>query len=65
MAKPKVFMLINHTVYTYETLYKGPFVITQCSTNVVVMLQYGATETKYNIRCIKSYKSDTKVEDFN
>ena len=58
-------MLTNHTVYIYETLYKGPFVITQCFTNGTVNLQCDAIKIKYNIRCIKPYKSDTKVEDYN
>ena len=58
-------MLTNHTAYKYETPYKGLFMITQCFTNGTVNLQYGATQIKYNIRRIKPYKSDTKVEDFN
>ena len=58
-------MLTNHTAYKYETLYKGPFVITQFFTNGMVNLQDGATQIKYNIRWIKPYKSDTKVEDYN
>ena len=35
------------------------------STNSTVILQYGETKIVYNIRRIKPYKSDTKVEDFN
>ena len=58
-------ILTNHTTYKYETPHKGPFVITQCFTNTTVMLQYGETEMRYNIRCIELYKSDTKVEYFN
>ena len=58
-------MLTNHTAYKYETSYKGPCVITQCFTNVTVNLQYGATKIRYNIRRIKPYRSDTKVEDLN
>ena len=58
-------MLNNHTTYKYDTPYKGHFVITQCFTNCTLMLQYGVTEISYNMRCIKPYKSDTKVEDFN
>ena len=58
-------MFTNHNSYKYETQYKGPFVITQCITNGAVMLQYGATEIRYNIRCTKPYKLDTKDEDFN
>ena len=45
--------------------FKGPFVITQCYTNVMVNLKCGAIQIKHNIRCIQSYKLDTKVEDFN
>ena len=58
-------MLTNHTVYKYEPPYKTPFVITQWFTNGTVKLQYSATQIAYNIRRIKPYKSDTKVEDFN
>ena len=58
-------MLTNHTSYKYETPYKGPFVITHCFTNSMVTLQYGPTKIRYNIRRIKPYKSDTKVEDYN
>ena len=36
------FMLNNHTEYKYETPYKGTFVITQCWTNVTVILQCDA-----------------------
>ena len=59
------FMLTNHTAYKYETPYEGPFVITQCFTNVTVNLQCGAIQIKYNIRRTKPYKLDTTVEDFN
>ena len=31
----------------------------------MVNLQYGLTKIKYNIRRIKQYKSDTKVDDFS
>ena len=58
-------MLTNHIAYKYETPYRAPFLITQCLTNGTVNLQYSATKIKYNIRCIKPYKSDTKVEDYN
>ena len=58
-------MLTNHTAYKYENPYKGLFVITQCFTNGMVMLQYGAIQITYNIRRIKPYKSDTKVEYYN
>ena len=58
-------MLLNHTTYKYETPYKGPFIIAQCFTNGKVMLQYGAINISYNIRCIKPYKHDTKVEGLN
>ena len=39
--------------------------ITQCLTNGTLNLKYGAIEISYNIRHIKQYKSDTKVEYFN
>ena len=58
-------MLTNHTAYKNETPYKGTFVITQCFTNGTVLLQYGGIEIRCNIRRIKPYKSDTKVEDYN
>ena len=55
-------MLNNHTEWKYETPYKGPFVIIVCFANVTVTLQCGATQIKYNICHIKTYKPDTKVE---
>ena len=58
-------MLTNHTSYKYESQYKVPFVITQCFTNGTVNFQCGPTKNKYNIRRIKPYKLDTKVEDYN
>ena len=58
-------MLTNHTQYKNETLYKVPFVITQCFTNGMVNLQYVATQIKHNIRRINPYKSGTKVEYFD
>ena len=58
-------MLHNHALYKYKTPHRVPFVITQCFTNGTAMLQYGETEIRYNIRRIKPYKSDTKIEDFN
>ena len=39
--------------------------ITQCFTNGRVKLENGATQITYNMRRIKPYKSDTKVEDSN
>ena len=58
-------MLSNHTAYKYETPYKAPSVVTQCFTNSTVNLQYGATQIKYNMRRINTYKLDNKVEDSN
>ena len=60
-ARDKV-MLNNHDAYKYETSYKGSFLITQCWTNGTVTIQYGATKSRHNIRCIKPYKFDTNVE---
>ena len=57
-------MLANHTSYKYETPYKGYFVITQCFTNGVVILQYGPIKIMHNIRRIRPYKLDTTVQDF-
>ena len=45
--------------------YKGPFVITQCFTNDMVLLKCSAIQMTYTIRNIKPYKYDTRVEDFN
>ena len=39
--------------------------ITQCFANGAVNVQGGAIQIKYNIRSIKPYKLDTKVEYFN
>ena len=58
-------MITNQTTYKYETPFKGPLVITHCFTNGTVSLQYGATSITYNIRRIKTYKQDTKVEEFD
>ena len=57
-------MLTNYTVYKHETPNKGSFVIAQCFTYGTVNLKYGATQITYNIRRIKPYKLDNKVEDF-
>ena len=59
------FMILNHTAYKYETAYKGPFVIIQYFTNDTIMLQCGTIKITHNIRRIKPYQSDTKVEYFN
>ena len=56
-------MLTKHTAYKYEIPYTGPFVMTRCWTNVTFSLKIGAREIRYNIRRIKPYASDTKVED--
>ena len=54
------------TLHTrYETPYKGPFLIKQFFANGTVLLQCGAIKSTCNIRYIKPYKSDNKVEDFN
>ena len=58
-------MRTKHTLYKYETPYKGPFMITQCFTNVMVNLQCGPTKNRYNIRQINPYKSDINVEDIS
>ena len=58
-------MLTNHTVYKYETPYKGPFLITHYFTNVTVNLQCGAVQIKYNTSRINPYKSDIKVDDYS
>ena len=58
-------MLKNNTAYKYEMPNKVPFVITICFDNIVVSLQSGAVQTKYNIYCIQPYKSDTTIEKFS
>ena len=56
-------MLNKNTAYKYKRPYMGPFVITQCFTNVMIRLNNCATQITYNICCIEPYKSDAKVED--
>ena len=58
-------MLTNNTAYKYETPYKGPLVITQCFTKGAVSLQFCAVKIKKNIRTFKTYKYDTKVDNFS
>ena len=56
-------MLTKHNEYKHETPYTGPFLIMRCWTNGIVSFKTGATGIMYNIRRIKPYKLDTKVED--
>ena len=58
-------MLHKHTVYKYDTLYTGPFVIKQCFNNGTVNSKCGEIKITSNIRCIEKYKSDTKAEYIN
>ena len=58
-------MLTDHTAKKYETPYKGPFLISHYFTTITVNLQCGPIKIKYNIRPIKPYKSDNKVEGSN
>ena len=58
-------ILTNRAAYKYKTPYKGPFVITLCFTNGTVNIKYGPIQIRNNIRRIKPYKFDTKVEDIN
>ena len=58
-------MLNNHTAYEYETPYNGPFEIKQCFTNGTLKLQCATIQITYNIRRIRPYKLDTKVEYYN
>ena len=55
-------MLTKQTAYKQETPYILSFAITQSFTNGRVKLKKAATKTSYNIRHIKPYKCDTKVE---
>ena len=57
--------LTKYIAYKYMTPCNGPFFITQCFINGTVKLQCGAIQIRYNIRCIKLYKSDTKVEYYD
>ena len=43
-------------------MYKVPYDIKQCCTNVKVKLNYDTTKIRYNIHRIKSYTPDTNVE---
>ena len=56
-------MLNISALYKYEAPYKCLFVITQCGNNRKVVLQCGWIKFRYNIRRIKPYTPDTKVED--
>ena len=58
-------ILYNRSTYKYEILYKGPFVITRCWTNVTVIIQYDRIQIRHNIHRIKPYKSDKNVEYIN
>ena len=58
-------MLTKHTTYKHETTYTTPFVITRFFTNGTVDLQCVTKTIRYNIRWIKPYKSNTKVEDIS
>ena len=55
-------MLTKQISYNYKTTYTGSFLITRGWTNGTVSLQTGATKIRYNIRHIKSYTLDTKIE---
>ena len=50
-------MLENHHVNKYEQPYKGPYLVTQVSTNGTVHLKIGAVTDTVNIRCIHPYKT--------
>ena len=58
-------MITNNAVYKHKTPYNGPFVITQCWANGRVILKCGAIKIRHNISWIKTYTSDTNVEDIN
>ena len=58
-------MLTNNAAYKYENPYNGQFLLTQCWTNGVVVLQFGHIKIRRNIRWIKPYISYTKVEYIN
>ena len=56
-------MLNNNSAFKHKTQYKGPFEITQCWENITVILKCDAIKIRYNIRHIKPYTYDTKIED--
>ena len=56
---------VNYTAFKYENPYKDPFKIIQCWTNGTISLQCGEIKIRYNIHHIKTYESDTNVEDIN
>ena len=56
---------IKQTAYKYEWPYTGSFVITQFLNNGTVNLQCVPKKIRYDIRRIKPYKCDTKVEDIS
>ena len=55
------FMLNNHADIEYEMPYRCPFEIKHCCKNVTVTIQCGVIKTRYNIRHINPYTSDTKI----
>ena len=55
----------NNSACKYETPYKDPFVIKQCWANGMVVLQYGATKIRYDIRRIQLYTPYTNDEYIN
>ena len=55
-------MLTYHTAYKYETLYTGPFVITQFFTTGTKKRLCDETQITYNISRINPYKYDTKID---
>ena len=58
-------IITNHAAHKYKTPYKGPFCITSCFTNGTVSIKYGLIQIRHNIRHIKPYKTDAKIEDIN
>ena len=58
-------MIDKNAAYKYETPYEGPFIITQCSINITVILQCSTIKIRYNIRHIKPHTYDTNFEDIN
>ena len=43
--------------------FMGPSMIRRCWNNGTITLNYSLTKNRYNIRWIKTYRSDTNVED--
>ena len=53
---------MNNRAFKYKTPFKGTYETVQTWTNGTITLQTGVLTTIINIRLIKSYKNNTKLE---